>query len=237
MKHTIYCFDIDGVLTDTGSNIDPEFKEWFLEWSADKPYVLITGSTLERTVEQIGEEITERALFVANCMGNSIYQDGRTTIVNEFDFTKEEKQWLMDKVATSPFPIRAGNHIVMRQGSANFSIVGRDASVDERLEYKNYDMNAAERLALASEFKSKFQRFDVYIGGDISIDICLKGSNKAQLLDIIGNFWPDFSLLFYADKMGPWGIDEPLKQRIAAASMGASFEILGGYQETKKMLQ
>ena len=71
MRHILYCFDIDGVLTDTGENIDSEFKQWFLDWTYDKNYVLVTGSTYERTLDQVGEEITNRAMLVANCMGNS----------------------------------------------------------------------------------------------------------------------------------------------------------------------
>ena len=86
MNHILYCFDIDGVLTDTGYNIDAEFQEWFLNWSTDKNYILVTGSTYERTLEQIGEEITNNAMLVANCMGNSITQEGRTVKLNEFEF-------------------------------------------------------------------------------------------------------------------------------------------------------
>ena len=68
----IYLFDVDGVLTDTGYDIDAGFKNWFINWAKDKRYALVTGSNLERTREQIGDEIVDGAMLVANCMGNSI---------------------------------------------------------------------------------------------------------------------------------------------------------------------
>ena len=144
----IYLFDIDGVLTDTGYNINNEFKKWFMDWSVGKKYALVTGSTLERTYEQIGHEITDGAMLVANCMGNSIFQEGRSVTLNEFDFTPEEEKWLMNKVEQSPFHIRAGQHIASRPGSFNFSIVGRNASPAEREAYKIYDQEHQERLSV-----------------------------------------------------------------------------------------
>ena len=149
MIRMLYCFDIDGVLTNTGENIDPDFKEWFLEWTYDKSYVLITGSTYERTLEQVGEEITNRAMLVANCMGNSITQEGRTVTLNEFEFTLEEEQFLLDKLESSPYPERAGTHIALRPGSVNFSIVGREATTEQREKYKHYDSVEQERLSIA----------------------------------------------------------------------------------------
>jgi len=237
MKHILYCFDIDGVLTDTGYNIDPKFKEWFIEWSIDKNYVLVTGSTYERTIEQIGEEITNNAMLVANCMGNSITQEGRTVTVNEFEFTTEERAFLQKKLDNSLYDERYGQHFANRPGSVNFSIAGRNANNEQRERYKDYDSHAQERLALAVEFKEKFPRFDVYIGGDISIDICLRGANKSQILDLTCNYWPECDILFYGDKMGEWGIDTPLATEINNRNIGGSYEVLGGYQETKKMIQ
>ena len=183
----IFLFDIDGVLTDTGASIEPEFKDWFIHWrdTWNYTYVLVTGSTYERTLEQIGSDITENAVLVANCMGNSITQEGRSVTVNEFEFTEEENEFLQSKLETSPYPVRAGTHIALRPGSVNFSIVGRDATELQRQEYKHYDLVEQERLALAKEFKEKFPRFDVFIGGDISIDICLRGAHKGQIVELI----------------------------------------------------
>ena len=49
-----YIFDVDGVLCDTGEIIDPEFRAWFIEWSKDKEYYILTGGKREATMKQIG---------------------------------------------------------------------------------------------------------------------------------------------------------------------------------------
>lgn len=234
----IYAFDIDGVLTDTGYNIDPNFKDWFVDWAHDKHYVLVTGSTYERTLEQIGPEITGGAMLVANCMGNSVFQNETTTVLNEFELTEDEIKFFNSKINSSKFKIRAGNHIVQRPGSVNFSVVGRDATTEEREEYKRFDHMEQERLAIAKEIYSKFPRFDVFIGGDISIDICLKGCDKSQLMHYIGNF-PEYGngdISFFGDKMGPYGIDQPLAKLVLNTPGGKVFHVCNGYAETQDIL-
>jgi len=235
----IYLFDIDGVLTDTGYDIDPEFHDWFVAWSKDKMYGLVTGSTLERTIEQIGQPIVDGAFITANCMGNSIFQEGRTVTINEFSFTREEEDFLTLKQNQSPFPIRAGNHIVARPGSFNFSVVGRNATKEQREEYKVYDKENKERLDIAMEFKQRFPRFDVYIGGDISMDICLRGANKGQVFDFIANRLDGHTrLAFYGDKMAnEWGIDWPLADRCLTQPGCHAYEVLDGWQQTKQLLE
>lgn len=234
----IYLFDVDGVLTDTGYNIDPVFKTWFLDWAKDKNYALVTGSTLERTREQIGNEIVDKCMFVANCMGNSIFQENKTVILNEFNFTREEEDFLTLKMNQSQFPIRAGNHIASRPGSFNFSVVGRNANEEERNLYKAYDKKNKERLNIAIEFKQKFPRFDVFIGGDISLDICLRGSNKGQVFDLITPFLVgNERAVFFGDKMGEWGIDRPLAERMKEQPGCVSFTVEEGYNQTKYFLE
>ena len=224
------------MLTDTGYNIDDKFKQWFIGWAKDKRYVLATGSTLERTVEQIGNEIVDGALLVANCMGNSVYQDGKTTVLNEFEFLQEELDFLQEKIDNSKFQTKTGQHIVARPGSYNVSVVGRNANIEQREEYKNFDKVEREREQIAKEFQEQFPKFDVYIGGDISLDICLQGANKGQIFDLLVHQMLDDRLFFFGDKMGTWGIDRPLKERIQQTIQGKAYNITNGYQETKNIL-
>lgn len=231
----IYAFDVDGVLTNTGFNIDPEFEEWFVAWSVDKQYTLITGSTFERTVEQLGSRIVEGAMMVGNCMGNSVYQQGNTVVLNEFEFTPEEQEFLMYQVDVSHFQHKATNHIVKRPGSVNFSVVGRNATIEQRQLYKQFDKEHQERVRIAKEFMQKFPRFEVYIGGDISVDICLAGANKSQFATLFEAL-PNNKIYFFGDKMDEWGIDRPLGDRIMGDAKGRVFHITNGYSQTKNIL-
>ena len=94
--------------------------------------------------------------------------------------------------------------------------------------------NGVEAIALAKEFKQKFPRFDVFIGGDISIDICLKGAHKGQVVDLILHYGQDF--MFFGDKMGEWGIDQPLADVIAKHQHGKTFHITKGWEQTQHIL-
>lgn len=234
----IFVFDVDGVLTDTGYDIDTGFKNWFLNWAKDKRYALVTGSTIERTREQIGDEIVDGAMLVANCMGNSIFQEGRTVVLNEFRFTREEEDFLTLRQNQSPFPIRAGQHIAARPGSFNFSVVGRNANEEQREQYKIYDNKTQERLDIAREFKQRFPRFDVFIGGDISIDICLRGAHKGQVMDLFFPFLDGTErIVFFGDKMDEWGIDKPLADRMGSERGCRWLEVKEGYEQTKYFLE
>ena len=72
-----------------------------------------------------------------------------------------------------------------KTGSFNFSVVGRNANEEQREQYKIYDNEKQERLNIRESSKQKFPRFDVFIGGDISIDICLRGAHKGQVIETI----------------------------------------------------
>ena len=64
----LYLFDVDGVLCDTGCKIDPEFQSWFIDWSKNNQYALVTGGTRTGTLEQIGEEIVRNAYMSFHCI-------------------------------------------------------------------------------------------------------------------------------------------------------------------------
>ena len=48
--------------------------------------------------------------------------------------------FLNEEIKKSKYPVRSGNHIEDRGSMLNFSIVGRDCSLDERLDYFEYDV-------------------------------------------------------------------------------------------------
>jgi len=70
-----WLFDVDGVLCNTNEKIDPEFHDWFVDWSKDKEYYIVTGGERLSTVNQIGLEILNNAKIQFHCMGNRyLYQ-------------------------------------------------------------------------------------------------------------------------------------------------------------------
>lgn len=232
----LYIFDVDGVLTDRSMPVDIKFKEWFMNWAQNKMYEICynTGSNREKTEEQIGQDMLNLANTSYHCLGNSIWINGNETVVNEFTLTQEEMNWLENEVQQSNFAIKTGNHIELRKGSVNFSIVGRNANIEQRQMYKKYDDEKQERLDILKRFTEKFYHFDAFIGGDISIDICIRGAHKGAALKFLDPF-AYRNVYAFGDKYKRYGVDFPLTQY---NPINYKFiPIDNGYTQTFKVLQ
>jgi hydroxymethylpyrimidine pyrophosphatase-like HAD family hydrolase len=62
MHKDVYLFDVDGTLTNSRSLIDPDFKEFFLNFIANHNVCIVTGSDYSKTLEQLGEDISAVAI-------------------------------------------------------------------------------------------------------------------------------------------------------------------------------
>jgi phosphomannomutase len=232
---TVWVFDVDGVLCDTNCVSEAEFRDWFIAWSQGRRYYLVTGGLRENTIVQMGQEIVDNAVATYNCLGNSIWYNGVETLINQFELTDQEADWLNNVLTKSQFPLRTGRHINMRTGSMNFSVVGRNANPTERLEYRTWDAHNQERASIAKEFVELFPRFEAYLGGDISIDICLKGANKGAAAKSIRDHAQD-EMYFFGDRCHPGGIDEPFV-KACNFDQGDRVYHVSGYRETWNILK
>lgn len=199
-------FDVDGVICDRGKKIDPEFSMWLKDFLINKQFHWVTGSIKERTIDQIGQDLYDMCKLSFHCLGNQIWINDHEVLINQFTLSQEEIDFLMSLINKSPFPTKTGNHIEQRKGSVNLSIPGRWADTHIRQAYVDYDNTSGERLKFVELIENNLPRFNAYIGGDVSIDICLKNCNKSQVVTLIGN-----PALFFGDRMYKYGIDVPLK--------------------------
>lgn len=233
MKKT-FIFDVDGVLCDRNHKIDLKFKEWFLDWSQDKTYYIITGSNREKTISQIGEEILLNAQISFHCLGNNIWMQDREVTVNHINLKKEEIDFLNQLINESKFYIKTGNHIEMRKGSINFSIIGKNATQEQRNKYVKYDAHFKERIEIIKHIKQTIPRLEAYIGGDVSVDICLRGANKGQILNLINV--AETEINFFGDRCFAYGVDYPVVNSLSKLQHKI-FNISLGYKETLKILK
>lgn len=229
-----WLFDVDGVLCDVGQPMNEEFKAWFLEWSQGKNIYFVTGGRRENLFEQVGNEIVKRASMCFHCMGNQIFIDDREYLINQFELKQHEREWLEEAVINSPFHIKTGNHIELRKGSLNFSIVGRNANIEERLEYQRWDNVTKERIAIRNKFVNMFPRFEGYLGGNISIDICLNGANKGQCVSLL--IERNIPSYFFGDRCNPGEIDAPICNVLPPDQGNKVFEV-NGYKNTWEVLK
>jgi phosphomannomutase len=160
MEKITYCFDVDGTLTLSRSPIDSTFHNEFLKFAQSNEVCLVTGSDYPKTLEQLGQEIINACNLIFNCCGNEIRSK---------DQIKYRSSWKADGLLymaleyekrRSAFPIRTGKHVEDRVGMINFSIVGRNATKEQRAQY---------------------------VAGETGLDIYPKGKDKSQVREWIEN--------------------------------------------------
>lgn len=219
-----FAFDVDGTLTPSRQRIDPSFDEWFLPFCENNSVYLVSGSDYEKTLEQLGEDICNTVKGVYSCCGNALYVRGELQYVNDFVLTTEQHEYLESLLESSSFVKRTGNHIEMRPGSCNFSVVGRNANMNDRSEYLEYDTRTDERNRYADLIRKSFPTLEATVAGETGIDIHPVGKDKSQIAEYISPF------VFFGDKIYPGGNDYTIAQHAAkyyqVSTWEETFEIL-----------
>jgi phosphomannomutase len=206
-----FIFDVDGTLTPSREKVNLDFKEWLITFFAVNDVYLVTGSDHQKTVEQLGTQLVNSAQYVFNCSGNDVWSRGKNIETSNWILPEEAREWLVQQLNLSKFPLRTGNHIEVRPGTVNFSVVGRGATLKERMMYRDWDTTNSERAKIALEFNHKYPELEARIGGETGIDIYAKGCDKSQILKY---FSKEDKLFFFGDRCDPGGNDYPLAKLI-----------------------
>jgi len=226
-----YIFDVDGTLTPSRKEIVHEFWAPFLIFCRNHDVYLVTGSDRQKTLEQLGLDICYTAKRVYNCSGSDAYERDVNVYRDEWELPKKVENFLMDELAYSCFPIRNGNHIEIKPGGVNFSILGRDKDpMLGREEYIKWDKERLEREDIADRLRNQFPELNVQIGGQTGLDISNK--DKSQILRDFSN---DDDIHFFGDMMKEGENDYPLAMAIANNMMGTSYNV-DNWQETMSIL-
>ena len=220
-----YVFDVDGTLTPSRSVMDPEFKQFFIEWIKHKPVYLITGSDYPKTLEQVGRDLCESVTGVYNCAGNQLHRAGVQEYARTFSLTPEQMGFLNGLLAASTWPIRTGQHIEDRLSLVNFSTVGRGATAAERELYSAWDSSTGERRRLAVLIESVYPELAATVAGATCIDIYTKGWDKSQIAADIT------SMVFFGDMTQQGGNDHTI------AKAAGRVHTVRDWRDTQKILQ
>ena len=228
-----FIFDVDGTLTPSRSKIDKEFAVWFSKFCESNDVYLVTGSDRPKTIEQIGEYIYSKCKCVYNCSGSDVWAGDLNKRTDDWILPENAHEWLSEVLEQSPFPLRTGLHFEHRPGMVNFSIVGRNATHEERQTYVNYDKSRNERNQVATGFNGLFANLEARPGGETGIDIAPKGRDKSQIL---GDFNKDDFIVFFGDRMDEGGNDYPLANTLNKSYQGKNHWITD-WKETWEILQ
>lgn len=224
---TTFLFDVDGTLTDARKPIDPVFEQFMLEFVKHNHSVIVTGSDRPKTVEQIGLRLTNAFTKVYHCSGNHVFVGNQEHHKNTWTLTQEQHDFLQQQLDKQDYPEKTGNHIEQRTGTANFSIVGRNADWDQRARYAEWDKHHQGRARVALAFNEQFDDVVAQVAGETSIDLFPQGCDKGQVLnDYTGK------TVFFGDNCYPGGNDYS-----AASASTVHFQIDRGYRQTWKILE
>ena len=228
-----FIFDVDGTLTPSRQEMNPEFQRWFTGFQEHNMVYLVTGSDRLKTLEQVGSMVYNFANRVYNCSGSDVWEQDKNVYTSEWTLSEKETKFLTQCMTESEFPLRTGLHFEHRPGMCNFSVVGRNATLGERKLYVEHDVRIDERNRIAKAFNIMFPDCKAVVGGETGIDIFPKGCDKSQILR---DFDPKDELHFFGDAMHPEGNDYPLKKEIIDNDLGLCYNVKN-WEETWKILR
>jgi len=241
----IFIFDVDGTLTPSRQPMTKEFQKFFKEWVKKNKFYLVTGSDLPKLQEQMCYfDIEAEGIFT--CCGNEFWKPDPSIPItsaeqiyhNKFKPPQNLLTYLGEQLRMTDYPVKAGNHIEDRGTLLNFSIVGRDCSLQQRKDYYEYDKLTDERKTITKYIRESWNDLDAVIGGQISIDIYPKGNDKSQVLNVIEQerLVPPSEYIFIGDGIENGGNDYPLAELMDNTEI-CDWHHTKGWEHTKKILE
>lgn len=221
-----YVFDVDGTLTPSRIRMDETFRQEFLKFQETHDTYLVTGSDYPKTLEQVGEEILSNAKLIFNCCGNEVRQKEKIRYKSPWKPGGLVLLSCKTAVSISQFPIKTGNHLEIRTGCMNLSIVGRNATHEQRQEFVKWDTEYGERERIADFLRPQFPELDFTIAGETGLDIFPKGKDKSQVKD-----WIEDEIFFFGDRCEEGGND------FALANVAEMVYHVKNWQETQEVLR
>lgn len=218
-KYAIILFDLDGTLTESRQQVEPDMAELFTRLTKQYKVGIVSGCSLDRIDEQLlnhvpGCEIFNLYLFpsTASC-GYKFGMNGDLVCLYEKLITLEEKSRITDImlfVCHNVVDHSYGEIIEDRGGQIALALTGLDAPLDVK---RNFDPDNRKREALKAELDKLLTGYEVIIGGTTTISVTRKGVDKSCCLNaiVVDGIRLD-KVLYIGDALYKGGNDYPLVQ-------------------------
>ena len=197
-------FDMDGTITDPRQHITQEVVESLRSLPNGIKLHLVTGSDMVKVEEQIPTPVLLDLFHrVYACNGTSVYNCNldmddevlpiepelihNVTLLDHYSEADINHivNVLLRKAADTHTKIKTGTFVEWRGSQINFSIIGRNCTTDQRLDYVQWDNKSKEREKIIKVLRDEFQGWGLSfrLGGQISIDITREGWDKSYAFD------------------------------------------------------
>tara|TARA_A200000113_G_C8807227_1_gene336053 strand:- start:326 stop:1060 length:735 start_codon:yes stop_codon:yes gene_type:complete len=212
---SLVLFDVDGTLTKSRLTIEQPMIDTLEKLSKIENLDLgiVGGSNLKKQKEQLLEKNFHYFKYLFSENGLVGFKDGelinKTSIVDALgeDNIKRVINTSLRYMSTLDIPVKRGTFIEFRNGMINLCPVGRSCTLEERMEFYDYDNKHNIRKNMVEYLNKELLDLNMQfsIGGQISIDAFPKGWDKTYCLQFVENDYD--KIYFFGDKIHPGGND------------------------------
>jgi HAD superfamily hydrolase (TIGR01484 family) len=221
MRPKIFIADVDDTICESTKVIKKEMVNQLVALNeTGTTLIFISGSTIDQIYWQISPFLKTTHYLIgtsgSECVGVNRY--GIKSKIFEVEFPYDDKKKVLEAfedliVCHLVFPVTTKEDQLQDRGSqVTFSCLGRNAPSDMK---KKFDPNRIIRTRwvrfLIDRLGSLADKYSINIGGTTSIDVTIKGIDKAygisRLLAIIKESPSD--AIFFGDSTDPGGNDYP----------------------------
>ena len=243
-KYETLIFDLDGTLATSKSSLEDDMALLLADASQSLVLAVITGGMFEQIKKQVIDRLPSHAklenIYALPTSGSSMrrFVNDRWEIVYENNFSDDQVRKLKEafKKALSlvTFVIDdsdlAGVQLENRHSQMTFSALGQLQLYEKK---KVWDPSREKREELQKILEPMLPEFDVKIGGSTSIDVTLRGMNKAYgVQELFKRTGLEINKgLFVGDEIQPGGND------YAALETGIDTYSTAGPHDTMKLIE
>lgn len=233
----VILFDLDGTLTPARESITPENAAKLLSLLKHARVGIVTGSTLNYVIEQVGKEIFEAGLEIFPCNGTEhwVFRSGSWEMLSEPISMRDYLggEWrhmhkilhgmqgdLMEIIPEMPL---TGQFVSYRGSMVNWCPIGREAGPADRKEFEEIDRTSNIRMGALVTLRDRLsclnRKLTVKLGGSTSFDIYPVGWDKSYVL----RRFSSERVWFVGDRCDPTGNDHEIYEDLK--KFGRSFSV------------
>jgi phosphomannomutase len=206
MTKNIVLLDMDGTVTPARESISREMIPVILDLCYSVDVAIVSGSDYNYIMDQCGEAFMAAGyashVVLMPCNGTKMYRFNGTEYVKEYsaslvneigeDLYRKIVQGILksqcNMISKYDFSI-SGNFISYRESTINWSLIGRNSSLEARAKFSSREDKDKIRgdainsfIQLSDLTKDDLKKIEFVLGGQTSIDIYPKGWDKTYAL-------------------------------------------------------